>query len=165
MSLRLSLHVIVHTLLFYNIPRIILCVESNDPYRVQITLALTRSIIYYIQREIVESWARKNDVIMHSFVVSFIILDLLLFSLRPKDDRQTRVQEATSTLRVCVQADYGVNSLYLHWFTVIRTSTRGMEGMRDALVEVRQNITRIIDVYCFTEQRSSYLNLKCHRGK
>lgn len=137
MSLRLSLHVIVHTLLFYNIPRIILCVESNDPYRVQITLALTHSIIYYIQREIVESWARKNDVIMHSFVVSFIILDLLLFCLRPKDDRQTRVQKATSTLRVCVQADYEVNSLYLHWFTIIRTSTRGMEGMHDALVEVR----------------------------
>lgn len=108
MSLRLSLHVIVHTLLFYNIPRIILCVESNDPYRVQITLALTRSIIYYIQREIVESWARKNDVIMHSFAVSFIILDLLLFFFKAERwSPNTRSRSNVNVKSMCTGGLWG----------------------------------------------------------
>lgn len=158
MSLRLSLHVIVHTLLFYNIPRTYLCVcvESNDPYRVQFTITF---LLYYTQRELFR-WMldqRKKEscecIVSSSFLLprkSFFPPEASFFNSRRsfsiclfffffvfKAERWSR-STSNVNVRICVQADYGLG-YGLYWPTRCSNVDSRNGRMHDAysLVGVR----------------------------
>ena len=157
MSLRLNLHVIVHTLLFYNIPRIYtyvyaskatIHIANSSPPR---SYYITRNESSFVgcwtrgKKESCESWRTVSSSFLlprksrlPPFVCSILAdpFPLVLF-LRPKKwSRST----SNVNVRMCVQADYGLGyGLYLYWPTGCSNvdSRNGRNARCYSLVEVR----------------------------